>query len=137
MGKALMVGSELQGEAHAITVEKLVAFERVIWQRDPNTHSDPEVARKRGMSRPIASGQNQLAFLHQLMENNFADGWTRGGDISVRWLRPVYAGDLVTPRARIQAITPGIDGARVDLEVWCENQNGEKTSAGTAHACLR
>ena len=97
MGQMLTVASELKGSAHSITLDKLLAFEKVVWQRDANTHSDIEVAKQRGMSRLIASGQNQLAFLHELLEDKFADGWISGGKISVRWLRPLYVDDAVTP----------------------------------------
>jgi acyl dehydratase len=136
MGKELKTGQLLKGKPHSITLDKLLAFEKVVWRRAPNTHSDPAVARERGMSRLIASGQSQLAFLHELMEETFDDGWVHGGSISVRWLRPVYEGDSVTAHARVTETTAQAQKLQVEMEVWCENQSGEKTSAGTAKACL-
>ena len=130
----MKVDQTLKGVPRTITLDKILAFEKVVWQREANTHSDPEVAKQRGMSKQIASGQNQLAFMHELLETTFEEGWVRGGRISMRWLRPVYVGDSVTPHVRVSAI--GEDGGRkrVEMEVWCENQNGEKTSGGTAQA---
>lgn len=136
MGKELAVGAEIRSTPHPITNDKLIAFERVIWRRVANVHSDPEVAKKVGMARIIASGQNQLAFFHQLMEENFGDGWVCGGKIAARWVCPVYVGDTITPQARVVSVER-VDGRRrVALDVWCENQDGVKTGIGTAHAFL-
>jgi 3-hydroxybutyryl-CoA dehydratase len=137
MGNQVKVGTELDGASHTITEEKLVAFERVIWHRVANVHSDPVVAKKVGMSRTIASGQNQLAFLHQLMESTFGDGWVYGGKIAARWVSPVYVDDVITPRALVEEISH-VDGkTRVHMNIWCTNQAGTKTALGTAQAYLR
>jgi acyl dehydratase len=127
-------GATLDGKAHDITEAKLVAFERVIWTRVANVHNNPDVAKKVGMSRIIASGQNQLAFLHQLMETHFGDGWTHGGKIATRWICPVYVGDTITPHAAVREVTTQGDRRRVHLDVWCTNQSDVQTARGTAEA---
>lgn len=127
-------GAMLDGAAHDITEAKLVAFERVIWTRVANVHNDPTVAKKVGMARTIASGQNQLAFLHQLMETHFGDGWTHGGRIATRWLCPVYVGDTITAHATVRETTKQGDQWRVHLDVWCTNQSDTRTAQGTAEA---
>lgn len=136
MGNEIAVGVELTSAPHLITEEKLVVFERVIWARVANVHSDPAVAKKVGMSKTIASGQNQLAFMHQLMEENFANGWVQGGKIATRWVAPVYVGDTIQTRARVISIENVGGRKRAALEIWCENQSGIKTGRGTAHAFL-
>ena len=136
MGKEIAVGMEIDSAPHVITDEKLVVFERVIWARVANVHSDPVVAKKVGMSKTIASGQNQLAFMHQLMEENFGNGWVQGGKISAHWVYPVYVGDTIQAKARVMSIED-VDGRkRAGLEIWCENQSGTKTGRGTAYAFL-
>ena len=133
----MKIGEELIGKTFKVTEEKLVAFERVIWHRVANVHSDKEVAKKVGMSKTIASGQNQLAFLHHLMESNFGDGWIRGGKIAARWVCPVYIGDESTPCAKVQNLTE-LGGRKVaEMEIWCTNQGGVKTALGTAQAYLQ
>ena len=134
MGTEVKVEQTLKGVSRTIVLERVLAFEKVVWQRAANTHSDPEVARERGMSRQIASGQNQLPFMHELLESSFGEGWIRGGKISMRWLRPVYVGDSLTPCARVAGMADEAGRKRVEMEVWCENQNGEKTAGGKAQA---
>ena len=86
------------------------------------------------MERTIASGQNQLAILHQMMEEHFGDGWVRGGKISARWVCPVYVDDTITPYGRVVAMEDSGSRKRVELAVWCQNQSGTKTGTGTAQA---
>jgi acyl dehydratase len=69
------------------------------------------------------------------MERNFGDAWVYGGQISARYIHPVYAGDHITANGLVTEVAPGNDGKpRVKLQIWCENQDGRKTCAGTASA---
>lgn len=134
MGTTIAVGTEITSAAHFISQEMLVGFERVIWKRVANVHNDPAAAKKVGMERTIASGQNQLAILHQMMEEHFGDGWLRGGKISARWVCPVYVDDTITPFGRVIALEDSGNRKRMEIAVWCQNQSGAKTGTGTAHA---
>jgi acyl dehydratase len=130
----LNVGDRLEAVTHEVTTEKMVEFEKCVWDRGRNSHSDINAAKADGITRTIASGQNQMAFLHELMERNFGDAWVYGGRISARYIHPVYAGDRLTANGLVTEIGV-VDGKpRVTLQVWCENQDGRKTSAGTASA---
>ena len=130
----LRVGDRLQAVTHEVTHEKMVEFEKVVWDRGRNSHSDINAAKADGIQRTIASGQNQMAFVHELLEKNFGDAWVYGGKISLRYIHPVYSGDQLTATGLVTEVGE-VDGKpRVTLQVWCENQDGRKTSAGTASA---
>ena len=134
MAAELKAGDHLQAVVRDVTNDKMVEFEKVVWDRGRNSHSDINVAKADGISRTIASGQNQMAFLHELMERNFGDAWVYGGKISARWIHPVYAGDRLTANGLVTEVGV-VDGKpRVTLHVWCENQDGRKTGVGTASA---
>ncbi len=134
MATELKAGDHLQPVTRDVTNDKMVEFEKVVWDRGKNSHSDINVAKADGISRTIASGQNQMAFLHELMERNFGDAWVYGGRISARWIHPVYAGDRLTVTGLVTEVG-AVDGKpRVTLQVWCENQDGRKTGVGTASA---
>jgi acyl dehydratase len=134
MAAQLKTGDRLQPVTHEVTNDKMVEFEKVVWDRGRNSHSDINVAKADGIQRTIASGQNQMAFLHEMMERNFGDTWVYGGRISARYIHPVYAGDKLTATGLVTEIGM-IDGKlRVTVQIWCENQDGRKTSAGTANA---
>jgi acyl dehydratase len=130
----LQQGDELISVAREVTSEKMVEFERVVWDRGSNAHSDPEAAKSDGLSRPLASGQNQMAFIHEMLELNFGDSWVYGGRISVRYIHPVYEGDRITVRGFVTEIAESNGLPRLALTIWCENQDGQKTAAGMAYA---
>ena len=134
MAAQFKTGDRLQPVTHEVTDDKMIEFEKVVWDRGRNSHSDINVAKADGIQRTIASGQNQMAFVHEMMERNFGDAWVYGGKISARYIHPVYAGDKLTANALVTEIGV-IDGKpRVTLQIWCENQDGRKTCAGTASA---
>src|SRR5258705_13904985 len=134
MAAQLKVGDRLQAVTHEVTDDKMVEFEKVVWDRGRNSHSDINVTKADGIQRTIASGQNQMAFLPGMMERNFSDAWVYGGKSSARYIHPVYAGDHLTANGLVTEVAV-VDGKpRVTLQIWCENQDGRKTSAGTASA---
>ncbi len=134
MAEPLKVGDKLTGFTREIEEQKMILFERVVWDRGSNSHSDPEAAKRDGLSKMIASGQNQMAFYHEMLERNFGDAWVYGGKISARYIHPVYVGDRLTPYGVVIEIGE-VDGKpRVTLQLWVEKQDGTKTSVGTAWA---
>lgn len=134
MAVELKTGDRLAPVTRVVTNDKMIEFEKCVWDRGRNSHSDVNAARADGISRTIASGQNQMAFLHELLETNFGDSWVYGGKISVRYIHPVYAGDRLTANGVVAELIDHDGRPGVALQVWCENQNGVKTSAGTARA---
>ena len=110
-----------------MTNDKMIEFERCVWDRGRNSHSDINVAKADGISTTIASGQNQMAFLHEMMENNFGDAWVYGGKISVRYIHPVYPGDLL----------PGIALRDAALRVHGYRRPGDLTGALKLDSALR
>lgn len=132
---ALKIGKRLPAFTRPIVMENMVEFETVVWNRGRNLHSNAEAARQDGLTRPLASGQNQLAFLHELLERTFGDAWVYGGKISVRYIYPVYPGDSLTIHGVVTSLDNDEGGKpKVGLEVWCENQNGQKTAVGKVTA---
>jgi acyl dehydratase len=134
MAAPLKVGDRLAGFTREIEEQKMILFERVVWDRGSNSHSDPEAAKRDGMSKVIASGQNQMAFYHELLERNFGDAWVYGGRISARYIHPVYPGDRLTPHGEVTEVAE-VDGKPlVIVKLWVEKQDGTKSSVGTAWA---
>jgi 3-hydroxybutyryl-CoA dehydratase len=57
--------------------------------------------------------------------------------MSMTFIKPVYVGDRLTVHGVVTEVRPEPSGAtRVVVEVWCENQQGEKTAVGTAGGTL-
>lgn len=88
-----------------------------------NIHSSVEVARTVGLDAPIAQGMTTLAFASELLTRLHGTDWLSRGDIAVRFMAPVYAGDTVTVRA-----TQTDGGYRIEAR----NQNDALVMVGEA-----
>ena len=101
-----------------------------------NIHTDPNRAREMGLDQPVASGQMSFAFIHELLARRFGDDFRRGGKLTVTFRQPVSHGDTVTTCGLIAGETKANNRTTLALEVWQQNQRGEKTAAGTAEVTI-
>jgi acyl dehydratase len=136
MEHVVSAGDVVAGVSRQVSWEKMVEFERVVWDRGATAHNSRDTARQGGIGRVFASGQNTLAFIHELLERRFGQGWVNGGKISARWVKLVYENDWITPYYQVEDIEIVGDRRRAVLKIWAENQDGEQTAIGTASAFL-
>lgn len=67
---------------------------------DNPIHSDPVLAKKAGLTKPIAGGAHVLAFpLEVLMNNLGSHSLLHGTHFDIRWKAPVYADATMIPHA--------------------------------------
>jgi acyl dehydratase len=71
-----------------------------------------------------------------MMTRLLGAGFVRGGTMSVAFVQPVYAGDRLTVRGVVKELRAEAGVTRVIVDVWCENQHGQKTAVGTASGLL-
>ncbi len=139
---AMPVGHRLPSLTKTLSQDKIDRFESLsralrFGQEEPppsNIHTDAAQARRLGLPGPIASGQMSFAYLHELLARQFGDDFLWGGHLSVTFLKPVAAGDTVTAQGQVRECRSEAGGRRIHytLEVWLENQRGERTSWGEA-----
>jgi acyl dehydratase len=95
-------------------------------------HSDEAWARQKGFRTCLAQGMMSTAYVSQLMVKLLGPGFASGGTMSMAFIKPVYAGDRLTVHGIIKDKQPDNGATRVVVEVWVENQDGEKTAVGHA-----
>lgn len=103
-------------------------------------HIDPVWAKKVnlfGVGKTIAHGQWTIAKLTQVITNwCYADGG-RLKSIDIKLIKPVHPGDTITFHGKVVAKHPRTkEMSFVDLELYAENQNGDKVAVGKAQAYL-
>ena len=89
------------------------------------------------MGDVFAHGMLSMGFVAQSVTDWFGVGTVR--KVGVRFAALVRLGDVVTCRGKVVAKRPSKDGdgpSLVDLELWAENQKGEKVITGKATAAL-
>jgi acyl dehydratase len=104
--------------------------------RPRSIHSDEAFARAKGFRAPLAQGMMSTAYVSELMTGLLGAGFVKGGTMSMAFIKPVYAGDRLTVHGVVKDVQTEATPTRVVVEVWCENQDGEKTAVGTASGLL-
>ena len=93
-------------------------------------HQDDEFARAAGMGGVFAHGMLSMGFVAQAVTDWAGAGAVR--KLGVRFVGLVRLKDTVTCRGRVLGKSSKDDGHLVELEVWAENQRGEKVVTGKA-----
>jgi hypothetical protein len=121
-----------------VTQEKMTAYseEGQTTKRGISIHVHEEVARKAGFKGTIAQGLMSADYISEMMAQTYGPGWIRGGKLSLKFIASVYAGDEVTAKGIVQKQIQEEGTQRAIVEVWCENQTGQKVTVGTASALI-
>jgi len=105
--------------------------------RPKSIHTDESWALQKGFRAPLAQAMMSTAYVSEMMTRFLGTGFVKGGAMSMVFIKPVFAGDRLTVHGVIKEKRPEGDATRVVVEVWCENQHGEKTAVGTASGLQR
>jgi acyl dehydratase len=97
-------------------------------------HQDEEFARAAGMGGVFAHGMLSMGFVAQALTDWAGAGRVR--KLGVRFAALVRLKDVVTCRGRVVAKSSKDDTHLVEVEVWAENQRGEKVVTGRATVAL-
>jgi acyl dehydratase len=100
--------------------------------RPKSIHTDPEWAKAKGFAAPLAQGMMSTAYVSEMMVSLLGEGFVKGGKMSVKFIKPVLAGDTLTMHGCVKSKEPEGARTRVVVELWCENQKGVKTMVGEA-----
>ncbi|MFC1940280.1 MaoC family dehydratase [Chloroflexota bacterium] len=107
-------------------------FKLTGWPKS-NTHTDPEVAKRRGLpTSGAASGTQFHGYAVQLMIALFGVEWLSHGMTDVKFIGIVDAGDTVVAKAMVTSKEAQDGATKFTLDVYCENQRGEKVLVGLA-----
>lgn len=77
-------------------VRRVTQGDMTLYSGPGNIHSDVEVARRTGLDRTIAQGMQTLAYASELLTRFHGPVWLERGRLAVKFVAPVYAGDVVT-----------------------------------------
>jgi acyl dehydratase len=129
VAEAVGVGQELPSLEKNLTQRRIDVYSGV---RPRSIHSDEAWAHEKGFRTTLAQGMMSTAYVSEMMTRFLGAGFVKGGSISLAFIRPVYAGDRLTVHGVVKEMRPEGGATRVVVEVWCQNQDGEKTAVGTA-----
>ena len=97
-------------------------------------HQDDEFAKAAGMGGVFAHGMLSMGFVGQVVTDWAGPAAVR--KLGVRFAAIVRLKDVITCKGRVLTKSSKDDGHLVDLEIWAENQRGEKVVTGKATVSL-
>ncbi|MFN3384099.1 MAG: MaoC family dehydratase [Archaeoglobaceae archaeon] len=122
-----------------VTQETITRFACASLDFNP-IHIDPVWAKKvnlLGYGKTIAHGQWTIDKLTQVVTNwCYADGG-RLKSIDVKLIHPIFVGDTIKFKGKIVSKHPRKVDSFCEVELWAENQNGEKVAVGIAEVFLK
>lgn len=131
------VGKPLQPTEKEIDQERIWRWARLSGDYN-RLHIDPEYAQQTIFKGTIAHGPMSLAFLNELMMQNFGLGWVWGGKLlDVRFVAPVRPGDHLRIEGVITEVRLVGEQKQVECELAIKNQRGEITVIGRGVAFLK
>ena len=133
VAETITVGQELPSLVKEISQRQIDAYSGV---RPRSIHTDEAWARAKGFRAPLAQGMMSTAYISEMMTQLLGAGFVKGGSMSVAFVTPVYVGDRLTAHGVVKEKRPENGATRVVVDVWCENQHGQKTAIGTASGLI-
>jgi acyl dehydratase len=95
-------------------------------------HMDDEAGREAGYPSAFGMGNLQWSYLHNMLRAWLGDD----GDIeriSLQFRAPNIKGQTLTAGAAVTAVREGLGGERMlDLDIWVEDQTGNRMAPGLA-----
>lgn len=116
--------TELRTASLAVTEAIIRSYAELTDDFNP-IHVDAEFAAATPMGRPIAHGTLSLCLLWQCLQRNLGALALADLDLQVRFVKPVYIGDVVTAGGQACEAVPG------QYDVWVKGQDGSDRIVGT------
>ena len=127
MTESIVVGATVSIE-HAFTAHDVAAFIELSGDDNP-IHVSEMAARAAGFERPVVHGVLVVSLLSRLLGTSLPGPGTILLGQTLRFLRPVYAGDLL--RASVEVTHVRDDKPIITLRTWVESDglvvDGEST----------
>jgi acyl dehydratase len=93
-------------------------------------HMDDEAGRASGLPGAIGMGNLQWAYLHNVVRQWIGEKG-RIVTMACQFRNPNLRGQTVTAHGRVTKVENGPDGVDVDLDVWTQDQDGNKLAPGS------
>ena len=136
--KNLEVNQQIPSVSKRVTHDSINQFESCGILDRENIHNSPKMAEKRlGTNYAIASGRMSVAFAAESLRKFFGpEVFNHTGTINLKFLRPVKNGDTITVHGAVSYWEEAERGTLVAIDIYCENQDHDKTAVGVGTAVV-
>ena len=131
MNSPINIGEELAGFRRIVTQDRVTAYAHASGDHNP-IHLDADFAASTRFGERIAHGMLSLAFVWEMMSENYPSTWHKGGTVKTRFTSPVAPGEEVVVAGSVKRLRT-MDGCEfVECDVSVSRPNGEKALTGSA-----
>ena len=122
-----------------ITTDSILQFESTGILDRQNIHNNPELAAKRlGTTYTLASGRMSVTFAAEILRRFFGpEVFNHTGTVNLKFLRPVKAGDTISVTGAVSGTEEIEGGTKVSVDLFCDNQDGDRTAVGIGTAVIK
>ncbi len=103
---------------------------------EENIHTDDEYARSQGLPGIIADGMISTNWIYGFLLDTFGEAYLGKGSLRTKYIKPILENQVVIAALRVTAIEPDGGERRYTLDVWCEDDKGQKLTVGAAEVLL-
>jgi acyl dehydratase len=131
--KALRITRETPIGFALVGVKKKAAIQLMgsrLWGRFNPNHWDPVYAAETGLKAPIQTGEMSSAYLAEMCVNYFGADFFRGSRMQCKYIASTFANEIITTHGVVLEKTPKGQGFRFKVEIWAENDEGERKTSG-------
>ena len=131
-------GDDITPLVKEMTQDAINLFEGSAGNTGPSQFTDEDAAKEvLGTEGTVASGRMSLTFAIEMMRRHFgADVFNHTGTVNLKFLRPVKAGDTITVTGAVSETEETDAGTKVSVDLFCDNQDGNRTAAGIGTAVI-
>ena len=132
-------GQSIPSVTKAITEKSILGFESTGILNLENIHNNPELAVERlGTTYTLASGRMSITFATECLRKFFGpEVFNHTGTVNLKFLRQVKAGDTITVTGAVSGSEDIDEGTRVSVDIFCDNQDGNRTAIGIGTAIIK
>ncbi len=128
-------GYTLTGVSKVVTQDQINRYAEVSGDSNP-VHLDAGFAAETTFGRIVAHGMLVLAFVSEMLTQQFGRDWLENGTLKVRLRAPVYPGDSVLAYGVVNRLVPENGGHRVHCAIGCRKADGQEVITGEASVLL-
>jgi hypothetical protein len=121
------IGFELIGVTKKAAIQLMGSR---LWGRFNPNHWDPVYAAETGLKAPIQTGEMSSAYLAEMCVNYFGASVFQNSRIVCKYVASTYANEIITTHGIVREKTPKGNGYRFKVDIWADNEAGEKKTIG-------
>jgi len=107
-----------------------------LWGRFNPNHWDPEYALSTGLAAPIQTGEMNSAYIAEMCVNHFGEHLFQNARVVCKYIAPTLADEIITTHGIVTEKKTVEEGCRIKVDVWCDNELGEKKTVGWVEVTL-